>query len=165
MRILLTTILLLAALRGVAQPACVANTCCCGEPAEVNVPSGDFEDPPFAAPIIVYFPGQNFGNWTVLAGSVDVLFNYINWGVGNPNGNSQYIDLHGNNPGDMATTLTGLTLMVFYVFAMQCVSTTAVVRRETNGWKWPLFQFAYMTVLAWVLAFVVYQGGKLLGWG
>lgn len=63
------------------------------------------------------------------------------------------------------TMLTGLTLMVFYVFAMQCVSTTAVVRRETNGWKWPLFQFAYMTVLAWVLAFVVYQGGKLLGWG
>jgi len=63
------------------------------------------------------------------------------------------------------TMLTGITLMVFYVFAMQCVSTTAVVRRETNGWKWPLFQFAYMTVLAWVLAFVVYQGGKLLGWG
>jgi ferrous iron transport protein B len=63
------------------------------------------------------------------------------------------------------STLTGITLMVFYVFAMQCVSTTAVVRRETNGWKWPLFQFAYMTVLAWVLAFVVYQSGKLLGWG
>jgi ferrous iron transport protein B len=62
------------------------------------------------------------------------------------------------------TTLTGLTLMVFYVFAMQCVSTTAVVRRETNGWKWPLFQFAYMTALAWILAFVTYQGGRLLGW-
>jgi ferrous iron transport protein B len=61
------------------------------------------------------------------------------------------------------TTLTGITLMVFYVFAMQCVSTTAVVRRETNGWKWPLFQFAYMTALAWVLAFLTYQGGKLLG--
>ncbi len=67
--------------------------------------------------------------------------------------------------GAVYTALTGVTLMVFYVFAMQCVSTTAVVRRETNGWKWPLFQFAYMTVLAWVLAFVVYQGGKLLGWG
>jgi ferrous iron transport protein B len=63
------------------------------------------------------------------------------------------------------TTLTGITLMVFYVFAMQCVSTTAVVRRETNGWKWPLFQFAYMTALAWILAFLTYQGGKLLGLG
>lgn len=62
------------------------------------------------------------------------------------------------------TALTGITLMVFYVFAMQCVSTIAVVRRETNGWKWPLFQFAYMTALAWGLAFVTYQGGRMLGW-
>ena len=61
------------------------------------------------------------------------------------------------------TALTGITLMVFYVFAMQCVSTIAIVRRETNSWKWPLFQFAYMTALAWCLAFVTYQGGKLLG--
>lgn len=63
----------------------------------------------------------------------------------------------------MYTTLTGITLMVFYVFALQCVSTVAVVRRETNGWKWPLFQLAYMTALAWILAFVTYQGGRLLG--
>lgn len=63
------------------------------------------------------------------------------------------------------TTLVAVTLMVFYVFALQCVSTIAVVRRETNGWKWPLFQFAYMTALAWVLAFVTYQGGRLLGFG
>ncbi|MEW6303312.1 MAG: ferrous iron transport protein B [Verrucomicrobiota bacterium] len=62
------------------------------------------------------------------------------------------------------TTLTGLTLMVFYVYALQCVSTVAVVRRETNSWKWPLFQWAYMGLLAWVAAFVVYQGGRLLGW-
>ena len=59
----------------------------------------------------------------------------------------------------------GLTLMVFYVFALQCVSTIAVVRRETNGWKWPVFQFAYMFTLAWVLAFLTWQGGKLLGLG
>lgn len=62
------------------------------------------------------------------------------------------------------TTLTGVTLMVFYVFAMQCVSTVVVVRRETNSWKWPLFQWLYMGVLAWGLAFITYQGGKLLGW-
>ncbi len=61
------------------------------------------------------------------------------------------------------TPLTGVTLMVFYVFALQCVSTIAVVRRETNAWKWPLFQLAYMTGLAWILAFVTYQGGRWLG--
>jgi ferrous iron transport protein B len=61
------------------------------------------------------------------------------------------------------TPLVAVTLMVFYVFALQCVSTVAVVRRETNSWKWPAFQWAYMGVLAWGLAFVTYQGGKLLG--
>jgi ferrous iron transport protein B len=63
------------------------------------------------------------------------------------------------------TTLLAISLMVFYVFALQCASTVVVVRRETNSWKWPLFQFAYMSALAWIFAFITYQGGKLLGWG
>jgi ferrous iron transport protein B len=63
----------------------------------------------------------------------------------------------------MYTTLTGVTLMVFYVVALQCASTLAIVRRETNSWKWPIFQWAYMGTLAWLLAFVTYQGGRLLG--
>jgi ferrous iron transport protein B len=62
------------------------------------------------------------------------------------------------------TPLVGLALMIFYVFALQCVSTVAVVRRETNSWRWPLFQWVYMGALAWGLAFAVYQGGRLLGW-
>ncbi len=61
------------------------------------------------------------------------------------------------------TPLVCIGLMVFYVLAMQCVSTVAVVRRETGGWKWPIFQFAYMTALAYVAALVVYQGGRWLG--
>ena len=61
------------------------------------------------------------------------------------------------------TPLVAVSLMVFYVFALQCVSTVAIVRRETNSWKWPLFQWVYMGVLAWTLAFITYQGGKLLG--
>ncbi len=61
------------------------------------------------------------------------------------------------------TPLVAIALMVYYVLAMQCISTLAVVRRETNSWKWPLFQLGYMTVLAWVVTFGVYQGGKLLG--
>ena len=56
-----------------------------------------------------------------------------------------------------------LTLMVFYVFALQCVSTVAVVRRETNSWKWPLFQWLYMGALAWVLAFATYHLCPLFG--
>ena len=45
------------------------------------------------------------------------------------------------------------------------MSTIAVVRRESGSWKWPLFMFAYMSGLAYVASFIVYQGGKLLGWG
>ena len=54
-------------------------------------------------------------------------------------------------------------LMVFYVLAMQCLSTLAVVRRETNSLIWPAVQFIYMSALAWIGSFVVYQGGHLLG--
>lgn len=61
------------------------------------------------------------------------------------------------------TPRTCLSLMVFYVFAMQCLSTVAVVKRETNGWKWPLFQIAYMTLTACLGAFLVYQIGGMMG--
>lgn len=63
------------------------------------------------------------------------------------------------------TPLVAVCVMVFYVLAMQCLSTTAVVKRETNGWKWPLFQLAYMTALAWVVTFAVRQVGLMLGYG
>jgi ferrous iron transport protein B len=52
---------------------------------------------------------------------------------------------------------SGLSLLIFYVFAMQCMSTLAVVRRETKSWKWPMIQLIYMTVLAYVMSWVVYQ--------
>jgi ferrous iron transport protein B len=61
------------------------------------------------------------------------------------------------------TPLVCVSIMVFFVFAMQCLSTVAVVKRETNGWKWPLFQVGYMTVAAYMASFIVYQGGRLLG--
>jgi ferrous iron transport protein B len=63
------------------------------------------------------------------------------------------------------TPLLAVTLMVFYVFALQCASTVAVVRRETNSWKWPAFQWLYMGALAWILAFITWHGGHWLGWG
>jgi ferrous iron transport protein B len=55
------------------------------------------------------------------------------------------------------TLATGLSLMIFYVFAMQCMSTLAVVRRETRSWKWPIIQFTYMTSIAYVMSLLVYQ--------
>lgn len=61
--------------------------------------------------------------------------------------------------------LVGLSLMVFFVLAMQCLSTVATVRRETNSWAWPIAQLVYMNVLAYLASFTVYQGGTLLGWG
>lgn len=63
------------------------------------------------------------------------------------------------------TVLTGICLMIYYVLAMQCMSTVAVMRRETNGWKWPLFQIGYMTVLAYSVTFVVYRVGLVWGFG
>lgn len=61
------------------------------------------------------------------------------------------------------TPLTCLSILIFFVLSMQCVSTLAVVRRETNTLRWPLFQFCYMTGTAYLAALLVYQGGRLLG--
>jgi ferrous iron transport protein B len=59
--------------------------------------------------------------------------------------------------GARYTPAVGLSLLVFYTLAMQCMSTLAVVKRETKGWKWPAIQLAYMTALAYLSAFLVYQ--------
>jgi ferrous iron transport protein B len=59
--------------------------------------------------------------------------------------------------GPRFTPAVGFSLLVFYTLAMQCMSTLAVVYRETKGWKWPLIQLIYMTVVAYVSALVVYQ--------
>jgi ferrous iron transport protein B len=63
------------------------------------------------------------------------------------------------------TPLTAISMMVFFVLACQCMSTVAVVRRETNSWRWPIFMVLYMTALAYAAAFITYQGGRLLGFG
>ncbi len=55
------------------------------------------------------------------------------------------------------TLATGVSLMIFYLFAMQCMSTLAVVRRETRTWKWPVIQLIYMTGLAYVMSLIAYQ--------
>jgi ferrous iron transport protein B len=63
------------------------------------------------------------------------------------------------------TVLTAICLMVYYALAMQCLSTVAVMRKETNGWRWPLVQVGYMTVLAYGTTFLVYRAGLWFGLG
>lgn len=65
----------------------------------------------------------------------------------------------------LMTPLTGVSLMVFFVLACQCMSTIAVVRRESGAWRWPIFMFAYMTAVAYGASLVVYQVGSRLGLG
>ena len=55
------------------------------------------------------------------------------------------------------TLAAGLSLLVFYVLAMQCMSTLAIVKRETRTWKWPVVQFIYMTGLAYLMSLAVYH--------
>ena len=76
----------------------------------------------------------------------------------------------GAGDGTLAATLahqwplaTALSFLAWYVFAPQCMSTLAVVRRETSSWFWPGMMFAYMLALAYVAAFAVFQIASLLG--
>ena len=55
------------------------------------------------------------------------------------------------------TLATGLSLLLFYVLAMQCMSTIAIVKRETGGWKWPIVQLLIMTGMAYLFSLLVYQ--------
>jgi ferrous iron transport protein B len=61
------------------------------------------------------------------------------------------------------TPLVAISLMVFFVLACQCMSTVAIVKRETNSWRWPIIMIFYMTSLAYLCSLFVYQGGLLLG--
>ena len=65
----------------------------------------------------------------------------------------------------LMTPLTGVSLMVFFVLACQCMSTLVVVRKESGSWRWPVFMFGYMSVLAYVASLTVYQVGSALEWG
>jgi ferrous iron transport protein B len=68
-----------------------------------------------------------------------------------------------NDGSRVFTTATCASLLVFYVLAMQCLSTQAVTRRETNSWKWPIIQLVYMTVLAYGASYLIYQLLRAMG--
>jgi ferrous iron transport protein B len=66
-------------------------------------------------------------------------------------------EVHSNSNIKVYTFATGVSLLLFYAFAMQCMSTIAIVKRETNGWKWPMIQMIGMTSFAYFCAFIAYQ--------
>jgi len=89
------------------------------------------------------------------------------YGVGSDNDDQSLIgrlkaDHNPKTGAPVWTPLVAITLMVFYAFALQCVSTIAVMRRETNSWKWPAFAFAYMGVLAYGAALLTRHIGQYL---
>jgi ferrous iron transport protein B len=61
--------------------------------------------------------------------------------------------------------LVAYSLMVFVLLYLPCIAAIAVIKRETNSWRWPIFAAFYTTAIAWVVALVIYQGGRLLGLG
>ena len=65
----------------------------------------------------------------------------------------------------MFTPLVAYALMVFVLLYIPCVATIAVIKRETNSWRWPIFAAFYTTLVAWLIAFIIYQGGRFLGLG
>ena len=69
------------------------------------------------------------------------------------------------NGNRVITVPVALSVMIFFALCAQCMSTLAVIQRETGSWKWAALAFAYMTLLAYVGALVTYQGATFLGWG
>jgi ferrous iron transport protein B len=66
-------------------------------------------------------------------------------------------DTNRTTGGKLFTLASGISLLLFYAFAMQCMSTLAIVKRETNTWKWPLLQLVIMSAFAYVVALIAYQ--------
>lgn len=100
---------------------------------------------------------SSFAAREVFVGSLATIYS-----VGDDNDNQRRLieklkyerDEHGKQVYSLAT---GLSLLIFYVFAMQCMATLAVVKRETNGWKWPIIQLIYMGTVAYLCAFITFQ--------
>jgi ferrous iron transport protein B len=107
----------------------------------------------------------SFAAREVFVSAMSVIYNVEDAGDGDMGLlRDRFLEMRHPDGRPVFTPLTCLSLLVFYVFALQCASTVAVVRRETNSWKWPLFQFAYMSATAWLGALAVYQIGTILGY-
>ncbi|WCL48616.1 ferrous iron transport protein B [Leptospira sp. GIMC2001] len=105
----------------------------------------------------------SFAAREVMVSTLAVLYEIEDADEENPNLREAMLNDRNEKGEPLWTPLTGMSILVFFAFASQCMSTLAVVRKETNSYFWPSFQFAYMTILAYVSAFLVYQIGSVLG--
>ncbi|HEV7843747.1 MAG TPA: ferrous iron transport protein B, partial [Pyrinomonadaceae bacterium] len=105
---------------------------------------------------------SSFAARETLVSTLSIIYN-----VGSDENESSLIEAVRNarrSDGSPAwTPLVAVSMMVFFVLALQCMSTVAIVRRETNSWRWPLFMVGYMLALAYIASFITFQGGRLLG--
>ena len=100
----------------------------------------------------------SFAAREVFVGTMATLYSVGDEGNDNSNTLRQKMGSAVRPDGTKVYTLaTALSLMVFYVLAMQCMSTLAVVKRETRSWKWPVIQLLYMTFLAYTMSLLVYN--------
>lgn len=94
----------------------------------------------------------------VFVGTIATIYSVEDNGDDTANIRAKMASARNPTTGELVyTTATAFSLMVFYAFAMQCMSTIAVVKRETQGWKWPMIQLGYMTAMAYLASLIVYQ--------
>lgn len=99
----------------------------------------------------------SFAAREVFVGTIATIYSVESDGDNLDTVRDKLVSAKNQNTGEPTFTLAvSLSLMIFYAFAMQCMSTLAVVYRETKSWKWPAIQFAFMTLLAYVSAWAVY---------
>jgi len=99
----------------------------------------------------------SFAAREVFVGTMATLYSVGDEGAGQTTLREKMRDAKRPDGSPVYTLATGLALLIFYVFAMQCMSTLAIVKRETRSWKYPVIQFIYMGAIAYVCAFIVYQ--------
>ena len=104
---------------------------------------------------------SSFAAREAFVGTMAVVYNVGDDNTRSPSPRNALRNQKNADGSPVFTPLVCVSLMVYYALAMQCMSTVAIVRRETNGWKWPLFQIGYMTGLAYLASLFVYQVGHL----
>jgi ferrous iron transport protein B len=114
--------------------------------------------------VIASFPARE-----VVLGTLGVIYNLGEVDTGDAAGTTALAQRLGAATWDgtnrkVFTLPVALSIMVFFALCAQCASTLVVIGRETSSWRWPLFTFAYMTILAWLAAFATYRIGTALGW-
>ena len=102
----------------------------------------------------------SFAAREVFVGTLAVIYNIENYDDSKgkkrelKNIMQQETDENGNK---IFTLASGISLLLFYAFAMQCMSTLAIVKKETNSWKWPALQFIIMTLIAYIVSLIAFQ--------